>query len=197
MALKTHRILLAHQGENATTPHDPIAVVVKEEGNLVTYLHKGKEEVADLNQQVSRCIAYDFDMLTMIEKYNVTDVVLPEWLSPEEWLGNTTQWKWLWGLRKMDSEWSEGWQRGLLRLTTGQRLAAIELLQTKNFRSPFRKSLRDQIVAWLETPSAERRYSSPLSPRQWDSIVDARTARRYDEGLYNAKGFRDARKVAA
>ena len=198
MALKSHRILLCHQGENATTPHDPIAVVVKEEGNLVTYLRKGKEEVADLNKTVSRCIAYDFDMPTSVELYKVTNVILPEWLDPEEWLANTTQWKWLWGLRGMDSEWPEVWQRGLLRLSnTGQRLAAVELLKTKNFRSTFRKSLHDQIVAWLETPSDARRYSSPLSPRQWDVLVDARTARRYDEGLYNAKGFRDARKVAA
>lgn len=198
MALKTHRILLRHQGENATTPHDPITVAVKEEGNLVTYLRKGKEEVADLNKQVSRCIAWDFDMPTMIEEYHVTDVVLPEWLDPEEWLANTTEWKWLWSLRGMDTEWSEVWQRGLRRLSnTGQRLAAVELLKTKNFRSTFRKSLRDQIVAWLETPSDERRHSSPLSPRQWDSLVDARTARRYDDSLYNAKGFRDARKMVS
>lgn len=42
--------------------------------------------------------------------------------------------------------------------------ACIQLLKTKNFRSNFRKSCRDQIVAWLEED--EPKYLTPLSPRQ-------------------------------
>lgn len=43
----------------------------------------------------------------------------------------------------------------------------VKLLTTK-LRSKFRISLRDQIVSWLT--SADRKYDSPLSPRQWNFI---------------------------
>lgn len=195
MTLITHRILTQHQGENATTPHSPIAVAlaVSEDGRYVTH-DKG---VADLRKQVSRCIAWDFDMPTLIEEFGLTDVTLPEWLSPAEWLRNTATWKWLWGFGA-DGEWPESWQRGLLRLENVQRYAAIKLLKTKSFKSAFRQSLRDQIVAWLETPPEARTHRTPLSPKQWLSITGHgldREARHRDIGLYNAKGFRDARKV--
>lgn len=41
-----------------------------------------------------------------------------------------------------------------------------KLLKTKKFRSSFRESLYDQIHAWLNTPRKNRKYSSPLSPKQ-------------------------------
>lgn len=48
--------------------------------------------------------------------------------------------------------------------------AARDILKVRNFRNEFRKKLRDQIVAWLNTPKEERKYHSPLSPRQWECI---------------------------
>ena len=42
----------------------------------------------------------------------------------------------------------------------------IKLL-VSNLRSNFRKSLRNQVNQWLETPEEERKFDSPLSPRQW------------------------------
>jgi hypothetical protein len=49
----------------------------------------------------------------------------------------------------------------------GNAPAARDLLSVRSFRSDFRREMRDLIVAWLETPAAERKYSSPLSDRQW------------------------------
>lgn len=39
---------------------------------------------------------------------------------------------------------------------------------SKNVRSNFKKSLRDQIVGWIK--SDERKYDSPLSKKQWQYI---------------------------
>jgi hypothetical protein len=68
-----------------------------------------------------------------------------------------------------------------------RRLAAAKLLRTRNFRSSFRASLRDQIVAWLETSEGLRRFDSPLSQRQWEILVDGRIeveAKRLSESSY-------------
>jgi hypothetical protein len=48
--------------------------------------------------------------------------------------------------------------------------AARAILQVKSFRSSFRKDMRDRIVKWLDTPTCERQYASPLSWRQWECI---------------------------
>lgn len=198
--LTTRRVLFVQTGENATTPRDPCHEVVREDGDQVTYLDgKGTEVTVSLKTQVSCCISSDFDMLTDVDKYEVRDVVLPDWLSTREWLYSTTRWKWVWGLGA-DGEWPESWQRALADIRdTAQRLAAVKLLRTKNFRSDFRRKMRDQIVAWMETPADQRQWASPLSPRQWDAVIDthlAVEASRRDGGLYRSRGFLDARPVA-
>ncbi len=50
--------------------------------------------------------------------------------------------------------------------------AALTLLSTRKFRSTFRKSLRDQLEAWLL--DSDPKFASPFSPRQ----IDALNARR-------------------
>jgi len=57
--------------------------------------------------------------------------------------------------------------------------AARALLQTRSFRNEFRKNMRDQIVAWLETPASERKYKSPLSYRQWECVQPFDPRRRW------------------
>ena len=186
MALVTHKILFKQLGENATTPRDPVAVV------------NGEPDV-DLNAETTVCVSSDNDMLTAKKTYSIGEITLPEWLPPEEWLRNTTAWKWLWGLGA-DPTWSEAWQRGLVNLgSTAHRLAAVKLLRTKKFRSNFRESLRDRLVEWLDTPVDERRYDSPFSYRQWGCLVNryvAREAKQIDSNLYYSKGIRDASQAA-
>ena len=68
--------------------------------------------------------------------------------------------------------WPEVWQRGLLAIDGGfQRYIGAKLLATKSFRSPFRKKLRDHLVAWLEAAPEERQYSTPFSPRQLEALT--------------------------
>lgn len=47
--------------------------------------------------------------------------------------------------------------------------AVCKLLRVKNFRSNFRKSLAEQIRAWLKDPSPK--YEKPLSPKQMSYII--------------------------
>lgn len=55
--------------------------------------------------------------------------------------------------------------RKLRKVYSGETLQAIfTLLKTKTFRSPFRQSLRNQIVHWLTDKNP--RFTAPLSPKQ-------------------------------
>lgn len=182
--LVTHKILFKQLGENATSPRDAASVWTGQ---------------VDLDETTLCCASYDDNRLVPKKRYSVEEVLLPEWLSPEEWLHNSTSWKWLWGLGA-DPCWSEAWQRGLVAAgSTAHRLAAIKLLRTKKFRSDFRRSLCDRLVEWLDTPADERRYDSPFSYRQWECLVNryvAREAKQLDAGLYNCKGNYGAEAAA-
>ena len=62
--------------------------------------------------------------------------------------------------------------------------AARQILAVRSFRSEFRQSMRDQLVAWLDTPSEDRKFRSPLSPRQWECIQPFDPRSRYTMGRY-------------
>lgn len=156
-ALVTALVLFKQLGENSTSSRDPIGPW---EGQV------------DLDEKTTCCLSSDDDRLVSKDLYEVREVTLPAWLSAREWAANSVDWKYTWGAG-VDPSWPEAWQRGLARLRFSDRYWAAKLLAVKNFRSAFRKSLRDQIVAWLETPAEERRYGSPLSPRQWDCLARA------------------------
>lgn len=178
-AFVTTRVLFQKTGENVTTAPDPIRAFV--------------DGVDDdlLAIKESYCVSFDNDMLVKANKYEVHEVTLPSWLSVESWISNLTDWKYTWG-SGVDPTWSEAWQRGFRTMDVAERMAASTLLRTKNFRSPFRKSLRDQIVAWLETPGDDRKYRSPLSRNQWDALIGAHgaiAAKRLSEGLYRNRGI--------
>jgi hypothetical protein len=106
-------------------------------------------------------------------RFVVKRVVLPDWMEPAEWCRAEVEWRYLWAV--VPAEWPEQWQRALMlvneRAGMPTLLAITELLKTKEFRSPFRKSLRDQIVEWMETPEEDRKYRLPLSQRQINSIL--------------------------
>lgn len=171
--MREYKVLYQHYGENSDTAKSPV--------------REYQEGEVDLGEQITCCLNWDNDMLVKTDKYAVHTVTLPDWLPLAEWIANRTAWRWLWGMGA-DPEWSEAWQRGLLRIESSAcRLAAIKLLKTATFRSAFRASLRDQLVAWLETPPLERQYKSPFSPRQWDALVDQwtrREAQSIDTNLY-------------
>ena len=51
-----------------------------------------------------------------------------------------------------------------LKAAVGSAWQGIERLITANLRSGFRKSMRDQVIAWATNPAPK--YRSPLSPKQ-------------------------------
>jgi len=53
-------------------------------------------------------------------------------------------------------------------LSPSDRLACIQLLKTKKFRSKFRSDPHDQLVNWL----TEERYPYSFSPKQWEKLVN-------------------------
>lgn len=167
----THNIVFAHTGENAPTPRDPHCLLEDFSGNL--------------HAAATRCMSWDNNMQVEIDLYEVREVALPEWLSPREWLEDHIKWGYAWN-RGVDPNWSESWQRGLLKLSPGLQVACCKLLKTKNFRSRFRQSLRDQLVQWLENPAPK--YARPFSDRQEWSLVqfrDVTEAKRADESCYH------------
>lgn len=99
----------------------------------------------------------------------VHEIELPDWLPTEEYCTNPIKWKHFWGLGA-NPEWPENWQRLLTRrgFSTADRLACIQLLKTKKFRSKFRSDLHAQLVTWL----TEECYPYPFSPKQWDKLVN-------------------------
>lgn len=179
MGLTTTAVLFESRGELASTPYSPVAEWTGQ---------------VDLDETVTRLVNSDFWMPVEVKRYKVLDVTLPDWLSVAEYLRDEIGWNYAWRAYGVDPGWSEAWQRGLKSMRThyGEAgiYAATKLLST-NLRSEFRKSLRDHLVKWLDTPADERAYDSPFSKRQWSALVNewvAKEARSRSEAVYSASG---------
>ncbi len=191
--MKTHTVLYSRKNnENSTTPPYPVGEWV--DGKCV---RKGQVTEIDLEATSTHCLYSDDDRLVECKTYSLCSVMLPDWLSVDEWIDNTVAWKWAWSIGAKPNEWPERWQRALAYEISGtvERLGCAKLLNTKNFRSTFRQSLRDQLVKWIETPVDEREYRSPFSPAQWESVCDRHTAieaRRLDQRCYSNREYAGA-----
>jgi hypothetical protein len=144
----------------------------------------------DMNAEGRFCRSFDDDMIVMERLYEVRDIVLPSWLSAEEWSHSYIQWGYMWG-RGVSPLLPEAQQRYLLKLQPGMQVAAGKLLATKKFRSSFRADMRAKLEQWIATPAEQRQYDSPFSARQWDCIVHPRDvieAKRADNDTYSYKG---------
>ena len=163
MNTTTYQVLFdGKANENASSAKWPVALYVPGSVNL--------------EETVTQCLSHDNDMLVDARRYEVKTVTLPTWLSFEEWKANRIAWDFLWAdARTMELE--EGFQRGLLHFQGSLRFACVTLLSTKNFRSDFRSSLRNQLVNWMTTPATERVYASPFSPKQQAALVNVRDSR--------------------
>lgn len=170
--MKTHQILCRHTGEYSSTSKDPVAV------------WSGQVDLSEKHD----CILNSDDWRPVtVDKWAVREVTLPDWLSPEEWIGDWVGWKYTWGMG-VDTEWPEAWQRALKKLDTVERLACVKLLKVKNFRSEFRQSLRAQLEQWLA--GLRPTYGSPFSPRQWEVLIQyglKYEANAISAGLYRSR----------
>lgn len=134
-------ILYIKAGENSTTPTTPLAA--------------WREQV-DLSTMAAYCASSTNDQIVSSPMYEVHEIELPSWMTTDEYCRSYFLWKLLWGCGA-DPEWPE-------------KLALVQLLKTKKFRSEFRMGLRDQLVTWLN--DTERRYASPFSKKQWDTLLN-------------------------
>ncbi len=173
--MKTYSILFEHRGENSDTARDPVRVYDPQAG-------------IDLDEERTCCLNWDDDQRVSVKRYAVHTVTLPDWLSPQEWIVNSISWKWAWGFGCWP-DWPEAWQRFIaydLKGHPDKRLAAVRLLKSRP-RRPFRQSLREQLVAWLEAPVESRAYDSPFSSKQRHALLNphlAREADRLDQQIY-------------
>lgn len=162
--MKTHQILCRHTGEYSHTAKDPVAVWA------------GQVDLSEKHQ----CILNSGDWRPVtVDLWEVREVELPDWLTPEEWIRDRVAWKYTWGLG-VDPEWPEAWQRALKGLDSAETLACVKLLKVKKFRSDFRASLREQLERWIEASPDERKYDSPFSYRQWNALISRHVKREAD-----------------
>lgn len=134
-----------------------------------------------LNVMESYCVSYDNDMLVECNKYTVKEILIPDWMEPEEYTAGVAinlAYSFLLGYKE---EMGRDLFQASLPFSYEYRIAFFKLMNTKTFRSEFRKSIYEKVKLWLETPAEERKYNSPLSNTQWRCIVtdyDIRDAKR-------------------
>lgn len=173
MATVRVRFVTKQLGENATSPRDLWGVLIATDpsARTVTFERKGRLETVSMDEADSFCWTADDCRLVQKKVWGYRDVDLPDWLSPEEYLSERERWEYSWGMG-MPLDWPEPWQRFVVSVgDPDRRLGVIKLLKAQRLRSPFRISLRKQLVEWLETPPEERRFDSPFSPKQWAAVL--------------------------
>jgi hypothetical protein len=114
-------------------------------------------------------LADDWGRTRSKKRYFLAPVTLPAWMSGDEYLAGHVTWDFCWAMaaRKGDADWLKGqprtMQSNFRRLPApAGRYVAARLWQSE-LRTPFRTSLKAQLLAWL---SDEHPLPSPLSPRQ-------------------------------
>jgi hypothetical protein len=177
----THKIVFTRRGnEMSTTAMYPIDIY-----NPAVWTD---EKLAETG---SFCWHSDDWRLVTANLYAVSDVELPVWLDASEWLEGNIAWKYVFGYCKdgikttIDPKFLRYLKENDIASST--KLALIRLMETKNFKSDFRKAMKDQVVSFLETPADSRKYRFPLSPRQVECIMPPYAnleARRIDSQLY-------------
>lgn len=172
--MPTYKILCQHFGANADTAHQPVREYLDSDRSL-------------LSEKVWRCANADFDMPVEINLYQVIDVTLPDWMSVSYYLQERIALRYFQGFGG-DLAWGRVWFQRLSRLPECLQYCCIRLLLVKNFRSEFRKSLRNQLEGWLNAEKVE--HPLPFSSRQLSFFVtdrDTRTARSAASSIYFAR----------
>jgi len=135
----------------------------------------GEAEIAtlDLEDRVehywSSGYADPIEPIGLGPRYRVDTIELPAWADPKHWWDS-------WSYRRncrsiLELEDADNPKYApLVRLAPQQCEACVRLLKVRKFRSPYLKSLREQLERWLD---GQRQHSTPFSPRQLDSLVRA------------------------
>ncbi len=91
-------------------------------------------------------------------------------------------------------DWPQKWIEELLQMPSEQRYFTTQLLKSvpDRMRSKIRKSIRMQIIQWMETDPESRDYRTPLSPRQLTIVAGPygkRKLQAIDRSLYINRGW--------
>lgn len=106
-------------------------------------------------------------------KYMVKEVLIPDWMNSQEYSNNYI--KYLYSVEcGYKEEMGEEAYRQFCEYRTASRIAIYELLSVKSFRSEFRKKMRVTVDSWLSLKRHERRFPAPLSPNQFQWLLNDR-----------------------
>ena len=155
--MKTVTYLTRQYGEFAYTPRS-----IEEVYDPVKHKDIDFEEDAG-------CIANnDFWMHVPKARFAIEEISIPEWMHDDEY--DSLTWCQYTRIGGSEELGKNVYEKLFPLVYENERLvsACLILLNTKNFRSPFRKSLRHQVDEWL---AGESQYKYPLTSRQLDKIV--------------------------
>jgi hypothetical protein len=123
----------------------------------------------DFTKTKTCIVSSDDYRLTQVQAYGTIEIEIPDWLDPTEYISNRFEYRDLWS-HGISIDASEPVQRSLLGMHGDYVKACAKLINTKIFRSSFRQSLYNQLMAWINTPEDKRRYDTPFSSKQWQCI---------------------------
>ena len=157
--MKTHQIVFRKNGEVSYTPPSPSCLLEDFDG--------------DLEQTANFLLSSDDWRLIPGKLYSVSEVTLPDWVSPKWWCRHEIEYKYFMrfvdGAKVDPDSLSMAAYERIQRLRPAEKFAVFGLLKVKKFRSDFRRSLRAQLDKWL---SGESDFPSPFSRNQWACLIN-------------------------
>ena len=164
---QTIKTVFEHFGENATTPYTPTC--------------EYRNFTGDIEEKVSRFAFWDDDQkFTSIPRYKVLDIEIPIWMTFDEWAKEEYI-----SLRSLirdglPKDTPKHYYRKIKKLKGFGKYSAVKLLSPR-LRSDFRKSLKEQLIKWLD---GENDYDSPFSDKQWGCFKGQADFKRLDNNIY-------------
>ena len=106
--------------------------------------------------------------------FTIMNIKMPEWMSPDEYLSYAHQWAWYQKIGGNETLGREAFF-AISGLSNGAlRLACVNLLKTKKFRSTIKESLCNQLKKWIN----EQGYIRPFTYKQELVLLDVYTIRK-------------------
>lgn len=171
--MKTVKLLAEHLGEFQYTSKYPIREFNPEIDEKL------------LTEKTTALFSSDMWEPVPVNRYEVQEHILPDWCEIDYYIHNIVYFKWYFGFGGK-YEWSEQWYKRLTSIEEYMRYACIKLLNT-NCKSPFKQSLKKQLIQWLDAENTPYLYPTPFSPLQKSYVLDKWTlqeARSKSEALY-------------
>lgn len=156
--MKTHKIYFYNFGANSYTAMTPSYPARENDGDTFE----------------NRCYSSDDNQLINVKVGEVREVSLPDDLPAKDYCRDWFNFESLWS-NPLAKGLPVSWQYKINSKFTGEQINLCVHILTGNLRSTFRMSLKSQLIKWLEGESV---YSSPFSPKQWESLTGGH-GRRY------------------